>query len=173
MQNTTHKDLENSGLYNKPFFITKYLSINDIDIDDIYFSKKLYRKYSCDEDELNDLFEDDIEDIIREGFYEAVGTYNYHRQVDEFDFNEKNAYECYLIPFSIYCADEDKDIYLLALGGCGMDFRPKLDAYFFLQTGKMDPESTYFSDKEYFKSLVSTEIFNAINEKFGGVVWHT
>jgi hypothetical protein len=50
-----------------------------------------------------------------------------------------------------------------------MDLSPKLDAYFFLQTGKIDPASTYFSDKEYFKSLVSTEIFNAIEDKFGGV----
>ena len=53
-----------------------------------------------------------------------------------------------------------------------MDLSPKYDAYFFLQTGNMDPASTYFRDKDYFKSLVSTEIFNAIEDKFGGVtVW--
>lgn len=169
MQNTTHKDLQNSGLYNKPFFTTKYLSINDIDFDDIEFDEKLHRKYSCDEDNLTDLSKDEVYYYVINNFNEAIAMCNYHRQVDEFDFNEKDAYECSLIPFSIYCADEDKDIHLLALAGCGMDLSPRLDAYFFLQTGKMDHESTYFSDKEYFKSLVSTEIFNEIDEKFGGV----
>jgi hypothetical protein len=169
MQNTKHKDLQNSGIYNKPFFTKKYLSINDIDFDDIKFNEKLHRKYRCDEAELYDLFEDDIEDIIREDIYDSIALYNYHRQVDEFDFNEENAYECDLIPFSVYCADEDKDIHLLAFGGCGTDLSPRFDAYFFLETGKIDPASTYFSNKEYFKSLVPTKIFKAINEKFGGV----
>jgi hypothetical protein len=169
MQTTTHKDLQDSGLHNTPFFTTKHLSLDNIEIDSIEWNRELHREYSIDEDDLTDLPEDEIDDRVREDFYQDATIYNYYRQVDKYDYDEEDAYKCRLIPFTIYDDNEDKNIYLLGLGGCGMDLSSKLDAYFFLQTGKMDPASMYFRQKDYFKSLVSSEIFNAIEDKFGGV----
>jgi hypothetical protein len=178
MQTTTHKDLQDSGAYNTPFYITKHLSFDKIGIENIEWNRELHREYSIDEDDLTDLSEDDIDYKVRDDFYESatiynyyrqVEEYNYYRQVEEYNYDEEDAYKCDLIPFTIYDYNEDKNIYLLGLGGCGMDLSPKLDAYYFLQTGKMDPASMYFRHKDYFKSLVSDEIFNAIEDKFGGV----
>jgi hypothetical protein len=169
MQTTTHKDLQDSGLHNTPFYTTKHLSLDNIEIDSIEWNRDLHREYSIDEDDLIELSEDDIDYKVRDDFYESASIYNYYRQVEEYDYDEEDAYKCRLIPFTIYDYNEDKNIYLLGLGGCGMDLSPKLDAYFFLQTGKMDPASMYFRQKDYFKSLVSSEIFNAIEDKFGGV----
>ena len=169
MQTTTHKELQDSGLHNAPFFTTKHLSLGNIEIDSIEWNRELHREYSIDEDDLTDLSEDDIDYKVRDDFYESASIYNYYRQVEEYDYSEEDAYKCRLIPFTIYDYNEDKNIYLLGLGGCGMDLSPKLEAYYFLQTGKMDPASMYFRQKDYFKSLVSDEIFNAIEDKFGGV----
>lgn len=170
MQNT-HKDLEDSGLHNTPFFTTKYISYDKInmEIDNIEWNRELHREYSIDEDDLIDLSEDEIDERVREDFYQDAFIYNYYRQVDKYDYDEEDAYKCNLIPFKIYNEDENIDIHLLSLGGCGMDLSPKLDAYFFLQTGKMDPNSIYFRYKDCFKDIVPTEIFNAIEDKFGGV----
>ena len=170
MQNT-HKDLQDSGLHNTPFYITKYISQDKInmEIDNIEWDRELHREYSIDEDDLTELSEDEIDERVREDFYQDAFIYNYYRQVEECDYDEEDAYKCKLIPFTIYDYDENTTTYLLGLGGCGMDLSPKYDAYHFLQTGKMDQNSKYFRDKNYFKSLVSDEIFNAIEDKFGGV----
>lgn len=174
MQTTTHKDLQDSGLHNTPFFTTKYIHAIRLimEIDNIEWNRELHREYSIDEDDLIDLSEDEIDERVRQDFYQDAFMYNYYRQVDKYDYDEEDAYKCNLIPFTIYDDNEDENIHLLGLGGCGMDLSPKLDAYFFLQTGKMDPASIYFKQKDYFKSLVPTQVFNAIEDKFGGVtVW--
>jgi hypothetical protein len=98
MQTTTHKDLQDSGTYNTPFFTTKYLSLGNIEIDSIELNRELHREYSIDEDDLTDLSEDEIADRVRDDFYERASIYNYYRQVDEYDYNEENAYKCRLIP---------------------------------------------------------------------------
>ena len=171
MQNT-HKNLQDSGAHNTPFFTTKYISQLNVEIADIEWNRELHREYSIDEESLMNMSEDEIEDIVSEDFYQYAFIYNYYSQVSEYDYDEEDAYKCKLIPFILYDEDENIEIHLLGLGGCGMDLSPKLDAYFFLQTGKMDPASTYFRDKNFFKSMVSDEIFNAIEDKFGGVtVW--
>ena len=175
MQNT-HKDLQDSGLHNTPFFTTRYISQDKInmEIDNIEWNRELHREYSIDEDDLIDLSEDEIDDRVREDFYQDAFIYNYYSQVDEYDYDEEDAYKCKLIPFTIYDYDENTTTYLLSLGGCGMDLSAKLDAYFFLQTGKMDPASSYFRYKDNFKDIVPTQVFNAIEEKFGGMtVCHT
>ena len=169
MQNT-HKDLQASGLHNTPFYLTKRLHQDNIEFEN--WDRELYRKYSISDDEIQDMSDDEIYDYITNEFYEDVGIYNYYRQVSEYDYNEEDAYKCKLVPFTIYDYDENTTTYLLGLGGCGMDLSAKLDAYFFLQTGKMDPASTYFRYKDNFKDIVPTQVFNAIEEKFGGVtVW--
>ena len=164
MQNT-NKDLQDSGVHNTPFYTKRYLP--NIDIEDVEWDRELHKEHNFDEDDLIGFDEDDIVDRVREDFYNNAFIYNTYYEVDACHYNEDAAYKCNLIPLKI--SNDDEDIYLLALGGCGMDLSPKLDSYFFLHTGKMDSASRYFNDKDYFKSLVSTEIFNAIEDKFGGV----
>jgi hypothetical protein len=165
MQTTIHKDLQDSGVHNTPFYTKRYLP--NIDIEDVEWDRELHKEHNFDEDDLIDLSEDEIDDRVLEDFYNNAFIYNTYYEVDACHYNEDVAYKCNLIPFKI--SNDDEDSYLLALGGCGMDLSPKLDAYFFLHTGKMDSASNYFNDKDYFKSLASDEIFNRIEAKFGGV----
>lgn len=163
----TNKNLIPSGLYDKPFHITEYMNVMDVDVDIIEFNMDLAKQHVLDRDDYQNATEEYFEDEVQGEFYDKVFTHNYYRKVDKNDYNEEDAYKCDLTPFII--TGDDEDTYCLALGGCGMDLSPRLDAYYFLQTGNMDPASSYFSDKDYFKTLVSDEIFNAIETKFGGV----
>lgn len=164
MQNT-NKDLQDSGVHNTPFYTKRYLP--NIDIECVIWDRELHKEYGFDEEDLIGFDEGDLVDRVEEDFYNNAFIYNTYYEVDACHHNEEAAYNCDLIPFKI--SNDEEDIYLVALGGCGMDLSPKLDAYFFLHTGKMDSASTYFSDKQYFKSMVSTETFNRIEDKFGGV----
>jgi hypothetical protein len=164
MQNT-NKNLQDSGVHNTPFYTKRYLP--SIDIDCVIWDRDLYQKHNLEEDDLINLSEDELNENLNIGFYDSAFIYNTYYEVDACHYSQDAAYKCNLIPFKL--SNDDEDSYLLALGGCGMDLSPKLDAYFFLHNGKMDSASKYFTQKDYFKSLVSTEIFNAIEDKFGGV----
>jgi len=61
-----------------------------------------------------------------------------------------------LVPF--YYNEE----FYLALGGCGMDLTPCLDAYQVLTQGTIDPYSTLFSDPKYFRWVVGSEVFKEV-----------
>jgi len=74
MQTTTHKDLQDSGLHNKPFYTTRYFGRSFYEIT---WNEELYKKYSIDEDDLTDLSEDEIYDYVNDNFYEAIEMYNY------------------------------------------------------------------------------------------------
>ena len=164
----TNKNLIPSGLYDTPFYITEHIRAYDICLDSIEFNMDLAKHHILDRDDYENATDEYFEDEVRQEFYEKIFMYNYYRKVDKNDYNEEDAYKCNLIPFQL--TGDYEDTYCLAFGGCGMDLSPRLDAYYFLQTGKMDPSSRYFSaDKDYFKSLVSEEIFNAIETKFGGI----
>lgn len=164
----TNKNLIPSGLYDTPFYTTQHMSVMNVDLDIIEFNMDLVKQHVLDREDYENATEEYFEDEVQEEFYNKVFMYNYYRKVSRNNYSEENAYKCDLIPFKI--TGDDEDTYCLALGGCGMDLSPRLDAYYFLQTGNMDPSSRYFSDdKDYFKSLVSEEIFNAIETKFGGM----
>lgn len=165
----TNKNLIPSGLYDTPFYVTEFMSVMDVDSDIIEFNIDLAYQYLLNRDYYENMCDEDFKDELQEEFYNKVFMYNYYRKVDRNNYSEEDAYKCDLIPFIITGDDEDTYCLALALGGCGMDLSPRLDVYYFLQTGNMDPASTYFTDKDYFKSLVSDEIFNAIEAKFGGV----
>jgi hypothetical protein len=168
MQNT-HKDLQGSGAYDKPFYITRFISDDAMSMKNIEWNTLLYQRYRIDKDDLFGVSTEELLDVVNEDFYEALNsTDNTYYAVSWRKYNEQDAYKCNLIPFKII--SEGYELYLvtsteLDYGVIGCE----LDAYYFLQTGKMDPKSRYFSDKNYFKSMVSTEIFNAIEDKFGGV----
>jgi len=169
----TNKNLIPSGLYDTPFYITEHMNTLEVDVDIIEFNMDLAKQHVLDKDDYVSISEEDFEDEVKHEFYNKVFMYNYYRKVNKNDYNEEDAYKCDLIPFQL--TGDYEDTYCLVLGGCGMDLSPRLDAYYFLQTGNMDPASMYFCEgnKDYFKSLVSEEIFNAIEAKFGGVKeWH-
>ena len=63
-------------------------------------------------------------------------------------FNEAIALECGLTPFT----HEGKG--MLALSGCGMDLSPRLDSYQALVDGTIDKHSRFFSNPNYFESVV-------------------
>ena len=74
--------------------------------------------------------------------------------------NEELAWKLNLIPFWF------DDTFYLALGGCGMDLSPKLDAYQALTDGTV-PSSSMFRnnrDHEYAKHVVGEETFNKVLE---------
>lgn len=74
-------------------------------------------------------------------------------------FSVDIAKECRLIPFSF--EDTDGNTYdLLALGGCGMDLSPKLDAYQALALGSIDPSSKLLRDLSYARYVVGEETCN-------------
>ncbi len=150
MKNTTQSELKfkNSGLYEQPFYHKRY--IYELDLSQVSWDRDIYFENNKDIEE----------DYIDERFYESLSYYNTYYKVNEFDYDENLAYECHLIPFIL--ENDYHDEHMLALGGCGMDMSPKLDAYFFLSTGKLDKYSTYFRDKQFFKYMVSTDIFDKI-----------
>ena len=61
-----------------------------------------------------------------------------------------------LVPF------EYKDTFYLALGGCGMDLSPKLDAYIALTCGDIPSDSDFFRQREYFEHVVGKEVYQQV-----------
>jgi hypothetical protein len=72
--------------------------------------------------------------------------------------NEELAWELNLIPFWF-----DGEFYL-ALGGCGMDLSPKLDAYQALTDGTVPRSSRFRDDTKYAKHVVKEKVFNKVME---------
>ena len=168
MQNT-NKDLQDSGSHNTPFFTKRFISHDAMSMKSIEWNTLLYQRYRINNDDLFGVSTEELLDVVNEDFYEALDlTDNTYYSVSWRKYNEQDAYKCNLIPF----ITNSDGCELCLLASTEMDsgvIKSNLDAYFFLQTGKMDSNSTYFRDKKYFKSFVSTDIFNAINDKFGGV----
>lgn len=54
---------------------------------------------------------------------------------------------------------------MLALGACGMDLSPRLDAFQVLAKGTISPNSLLFRDLKYFKYVVGEEIFRKVINK--------
>jgi hypothetical protein len=75
--------------------------------------------------------------------------------------DEDVAWEVGLIPFWY-----DGDLYL-ALGGCGMDLSPKLDAYQALVAGSVPSGSRFLSaiNVSYCKSVVGADVYERVMEK--------
>jgi len=100
-----------------------------------------------------DVHRDDAESLLRE----ALGYWILYYQPEIEDVEV--AIKVGLIPFYY------KDRFYLALGGCGMDMTPKLDAYQVLTQGTIDPFTCLFSDPKYFKWLVGSEVFEEVLER--------
>lgn len=160
MQNT-NKDLQDSGYYKAPFYTERHLPF--ISVRGIKWNRELHLQYVLgvdyivkDSDKMHKLSHDD--------FCKNFSS-DYYYEVDERHYNEEDAYKCHLIPFNICSNGKNQFLLISYYAGNSIYF----DAYFFLQTGKLDPNSMYFRDKEHFKRVLSPEIFNAIEDKFEGV----
>jgi hypothetical protein len=70
--------------------------------------------------------------------------------------SEDVAWEVGLFPFRY-----DGDFYL-ALGGCGMDLSPKLDAYQALTSGSIPSNSQFIRDPEYAEHVVGKPVFDKV-----------
>ena len=73
----------------------------------------------------------------------AYWTVYFHPRSEDIDV----ALRCGLIPF--YFQEE----FYLALGGCGMDLSPKLDAYQAIVSGTIPESSMFFRQPDYFRDV--------------------
>lgn len=124
-------------------FILEHL--DDIDLEDIETS------------ELSDLFTNhnkiDLDDLAYwTVFFEPI------------NFDEDIAHKVGLTPFN--CFDTD----LLALGGCGMDLSPRLDAYQALVDGTVPSSSQFIHQPEYAKSVVGESIYEEVLKAAGASI---
>lgn len=153
--NTMKVRIYNSGLYTEQFFtkdkrVYDLIFNNDNGLDDLEYDGDLFTKYNCyDEDDQEDTYD---------AFLESISYWTIYFKPLIFD--AETAYKCGLTPFTFDGQD------YLALGGCGMDLSPKLDAYQALMDNSIDKNSQYFSQYDYFCHVVGNtitkEVSNAI-----------
>ena len=155
-----NKFLFNSGLYETPFFTKHKINFQNefeniyMDFDNFIYSYEI--KYH--QGDLNENLTDEEKEEIQHDYYERASWLP--TVFEPIIFNEKIALECGLIPFTL--ETEDETLQLLALGGCGMNLSPRLDAYQFLTHNTIDKNSLYFTDQNYFKNVVGESITNQI-----------
>lgn len=77
---------------------------------------------------------------------------------EPFIYHEKIAIVCHLLAFKF------RGQKLLALGGCGQDLSPKLDAYQASTSGTIDRNSTFFTQKDYFKYIVGKDVTKQVEK---------
>ena len=104
-----------------------------------------------------DLETEDAEEQARIDLEAALTYWTVFYEPDVEDV--KVALKCGLVPF------EFRDTFFLAFGGCGRDLSPKLDAYQVLTSGTIDKHSRLFSDEDYFRYVVGTEVTNEVKLK--------
>ena len=163
------KFLFNSGLYEATFFTKHKIHFSEefgngniyMDFEDFIYPYEIGYHEGDSNENLTDQEKETIE-ITKEYI-----RHNYHERAswmptvfEPIIFNKKIALECDLIPFTL--ETEDKTLQLLALGGCGMDLSPRLDAYQFLTDNTIDKNSLYFTDQNYFKNVVGESVTNQI-----------
>jgi hypothetical protein len=98
---------------------------------------------------------DYIDEKVNEYTYEALAYWAVYFEPDCFD--AEVAQKVGLIPF------EFGDLQLLALGGCGMDLSPKLDAYVALTTGHIPEDSKFFRQRDYFNYVVGSSVAQEVD----------
>jgi hypothetical protein len=123
-----------------------------------------YNQYDNDDEFIDNIFEyfdvDDLEDIfdfnpLYNDYKNKICIYNYVWTSD-FNLRESDIVKSNLYPFYY----DDK--LFIALGTLGMDMSPNLDYLQFITTNSLPYESTYFTDKNYFKSIIGKENFDKL-----------
>jgi len=141
----------------QPFF-TKHkecdVMSNENIFDKINYNFKLFAEYHKDNFDCKD--KDELGEQVYNLFCEYLGYSSTY--FEPTIFKEQIAFECGLTPFTT-----DR-LNLLALTGCGMDFSPMLDAYQVLTNNTIDKESYFFSDINYFGSVVGKSITEQVKK---------
>lgn len=161
-------DLENNIEFLEDFledFNSRMESIVDNLMDEI--NNEGYVSYSSDSD-LTIIVDDFgfgdpcLEDILSESRDEEMEGLSYWTIYwSEYDgkIDVEAAEKAGLIAF------EYNDRQYLALGGCGMDLSPKLDAYIAFTRDRIPENSKFFSDRNYFNHVVGAGNANAIDNR--------
>lgn len=124
--------------------------------DELYNEIMENEYYFFDDDMLNDIFNIEYPDETFDG-YEQLAYWTIYFSPNIIDVEK--AFQCDLFPF-IYKGD-----FYLALGGCGMDLSPKLDAYQALTSGTIPNDSKIFNDENYFQHVIGKHITEQVKEK--------
>ena len=152
----------NSGIHEKPYFTTINNLLNEIKRNDEYdlvkYDQDLFKRYYGDD--FSDLDEIEQNDALIDYFWEKLSYWEIYFQ--PLKYNEEIAHECGLIPFKY------NNLELLALGGCGMDLFPRLDAYQALTDGTIDKQSKLFREKSYFEQVVGTDLTKEVIKVISG-----
>ncbi len=109
---------------------------------------------------VNEFMDDELDTELASSLFDYE-NYDYYRESNGFESlaywtiywspqieDVELALKCGLVPFK-YDGE-----FLLALGGCGMDLSPKLDAYMGLAWGQISKDSQLFRQKDYFEYVV-------------------
>ena len=130
-----------------PEFYDTLMSIIEADIEDMDFYDLVFW------DILREIYGIHYPDEVFNEF-EILAYWTIYYEPDIFD--ENIAWEVGLFPF------EYDGLALLALGGCGMDLSPKLDAYQALTDGSIPARSEFLKNPNYAKYVVGEETFNKV-----------
>lgn len=127
----------------------------DDTIEWIYYELRSYKSFHEIADELSKPFGIEYPDEVFNEI-EALAYWTIYFRPDIWD--EETAWRVGLVPFRF-----DGDDYL-ALGGCGMDLSPRLDAYQALVDGTIPSSSRFKDDGSYAKYVVGEELYNEVME---------
>lgn len=130
-----------------PEFYDTLMSIIEADIEDMDFYDTVFW------DILREIYDIHYPDEVFNEF-EILAYWTIYYEPDIFD--ENIAWEVGLFPF------EYDGLTLLALGGCGMDLSPRLDAYQALTVGSVPARSKFLESPDYAKYVVGEETFNKV-----------
>ena len=155
----------NSGLYETVFYTQHKIDFYDdhTACEEVEYNSALLATHYTDDLGLEYRDEDDQWEQVDQIFWENLSYWPVY--FEPLVFNEEIALECGLTPFSY------KDINMLALSGCGMDFSPRLDAYQALSHNTIDKHSRFFASAnecdKYFEYVVgeaiTKKVFTAIS----------
>lgn len=156
----------NNGLYIEPYFIKVFHIWKEIEsgnaYDRIEYNRDLIAAYY--REDLDNTDEENYKEEIDSLFWEALSFWVIYFKPLRYD--EEAAFKCDLMPFKY--SNEYEDLGLLALGGCGMDLSPKLDAYQALVDGTIDKHSKLFTDLNYFKYVLGERITQEVLKAITG-----
>jgi len=146
--------------------------LSSLTLDDIKNSPALGEYY----DEVIEWIDYDLKSCLN--FFEVESSLKTSFGIQDTDnaFNEIAAMAYWTIYFKPDVEDEDvawrvgllpfkfNDTFYLALGGCGMDLSPRLDAYQALVSGTLPRNTRFIDDQGYAKYVVGEKTYNEVME---------
>lgn len=119
----------------------------------------LYRQKAFAEADL-----DNLRERVEFNFNEAPAYWTIYWR-DEGGVNVEAAQKAFLVAFSWEDEEGDLDGEYLALGGCGMDLSPRLDAYLALAYGVIPEDSNFFRQPGYFRDVAGAATTDEVDQK--------